>query len=440
MNRRIEKRKYFAIVVRLRSPLLVSSGENRFSDADVLRNGLGEIFVPGTSLAGAFRNHMELDGYADKIMGFSEGNKGCMSSLYISDLYFQQDTDSELKISIRDRVQLNGKKTVENKFDTELVEPGVCGTLFLNYIQRQDDSADYETAVSVLLQEIESGAIRFGANKNRGFGRFHVLKVFEREFTSENVDGWIHFSPHSKELASYEEGRNYKDWVVDKKKATSHYLKIQVPLRLMGGISIRRYSTRPDMPDFEHITCGKDGEGNPIPIIPGTSWSGAIRRDAFSKLTKLVGEKKAEEYVQGWFGHVAVKKKTGEEELDAWQSSVVVGESQLQGGTWLSMTRNQINRFDASTKAGALYSEWSYFGGVTNLELMVQKEGEFEALIGLLLLIIDDLQKGYLCVGGQVAVGRGIFEKEGEVRFSESIDLEKCNSALYEFLYEQEVE
>lgn len=441
MNRKILMRKYFAVLVQLASPLNVSSGADQYSDSDVLRNGRGEVFVPGTSLAGAFRNWLKESGISDDVMGFSSKESGKqMSSFYISDLYFHANEQCNVKVSLRDRIQLDSKKAVNNKFDTEIVEPGVEGTLFVNYVQRQGDTADLDKIVCGILQEIESGAIRFGANKNRGYGRFRVLRIFEKKFTDADVDEWISFASNSHNLSSYGEGISYQEWEATKEKPMSGYLKIQVPLQLKGGISIRRYSTRPGMPDFEHINCGKDEMGQPIPVIPGTSWNGAIRAGALSILGELVGKKRAERVVRGWFGHVEKNKTEKGDELGAWQSAVVIAESRIKGGTWLAMMRNQINRFDASTKTGALYSEWSYFGGVTKLELMVRKEAGYQALVGMLLLVIADLQKGYLCVGGQTAVGRGVFEKNGDIFFSEAVDEELCNRALYDFLFEQEME
>ena len=58
MCNKICKRIYYAIDVQLKSPLCISNGEDYYTDADVLTNGNGEYFVPGTSLAGAFRNYL----------------------------------------------------------------------------------------------------------------------------------------------------------------------------------------------------------------------------------------------------------------------------------------------------------------------------------------------------------------------------------------------
>lgn len=131
--------------------------------------------------------------------------------------------------------------------------------------------------------------------------------------------------------------------------------------------------------------------------------------------------------IETWFGTDAGKTNKKE---DMSQSMVVFKESIIEGAKEVPVTRNRVNRFDASTVDGALYSETSYFGGTTELEMLVQKTGDkddmdtsgFKPLIGLLMLVIDELEEGYLAIGGQTAVGRGIFESNGKASFSGGLE------------------
>ncbi len=139
--------------------------------------------------------------------------------------------------------------------------------------------------------------------------------------------------------------------------------------------------------------------------------------------------------IAGWFGKIKKKKdKTDRSE----QSLVVVGESILCSNVSILMTRNRINRFDASTSEGALYSEIAYYGGDTVLELMLKKDKQkaYKALIGILQIVIEDIQKGYTTVGGQAAIGRGIFEadRNRNIEYSEKVNLEECMAELYSIL------
>jgi CRISPR/Cas system CSM-associated protein Csm3 (group 7 of RAMP superfamily) len=429
-NKRILKRKYYAITIQLTSPLSVAGSSSVYTDSDVIRNGNGELFIPGTSLAGVFRNRLNQKKSESGMMGYSDGKDGRMSSLFISDLYFIKE-DKLPMVSIRDGVRLTDGKTVDNKFDMEIIETGAEGILYFHYILREgEQESDYEKNIGKILHELQSGSIRIGANKNRGFGRVYINGIYERKFESGDVKEWIKFASYHKELKNYTSKKSYEEWKKEHEVISSDYIKITVPLTLTGGISIRKYSTEPGKADFEHVTCN----GNPV--IPGSSWMGAIRADAKNILEEL-GIQNKEKYINMWFGYVDEKCK------EAKQSNVVVAESTIRESHRQLMTRNRINRFDAGTKSGALYTELTYFQGYTDLEFMVKKEknGGHYAMIGILNLIISDIQKGYVPVGGQTAVGRGIFaaDTDKEIIYSEPVDLQQCNQTLYEQLFQSDV-
>lgn len=422
MNNIILERKYYAIEITTLSPLSVSGGGEANTDADLMKNAEGTYFVPGTSLAGAFRNYFQKKKDEKAVFGFAKNNDGAMSSVFISDLYFVK----EPVVSVRDRIKVEEQGEDDgNKFDLEIIESGAKGILYLTFLCREKDSWDYDFVIQKTIQGLQNGEIRIGANKNRGFGRLKVERIFEKSFTKENIDEWIAFVSASKDLEQYGSAKSYESWMQGKEEISKKYIKVEVPLKLQGGISIRRYSTEPEKADYVHLLC--DGK----PVIPGTSWNGAIRKEAARILEQLQMDKKSvDRFIKEWFGYVL-----GE---SARQSRVVIGESILTDASPVPMTRNSINRFSAATRTGALYSEISYYGGCTKLEMMVPKTGEYKAFLGVLLIIIKEIQKGYLPIGGQVAIGRGIFEKDenGEVRFSEDISETECLNHLYTYLCE----
>ncbi len=434
MSNPIKLRHYYALSVRLASPLSVSGGQSEFTDADVLVNGGGQVFVPGTSLAGAMRNFLEQDKREKSILGFADGNDAKMSSVFISDLYFKENH----RISVRDRVALTEEKTVSNKFDMEIIESGAEGVLYLNYVVREaEEKETFETCISSLFQAIQGGEIRFGSNKNRGFGRIQIKTIYQKKFSYEkgklvpDLEQWIAFKHNWKDLDSYGRGESYESWSKKQQDCEEKYVKIKVPLKLTGGISIRTYSADPQKADFSHITCNQE------PVIPGNSWNGAIRDDV-RRILLEVGktEREAASIMERWFGTVSQDKEKTR------QSRLVVGESMIRGGTMLPVTRNSVNRFDASTKEGALYSEIACFGGETDLELMVKKDEQKDycALIGMMTLVIEDIQKGYVAVGGQTAIGRGIFQADESrgLWYSQNLNLEECMTNLCMLLGKEE--
>lgn len=421
INKRIRKRTYYEIGIKTISPLNIGNGDSYETDADVLRNSSGDVFVPGTSLAGAFRNYHEVKKNEKGIYGFSSDEDGRMSSLFISDLYFETEGQD---LSVRDMVSLTEEKSVENKFDGEILERGAQGKIQIELVERDGDPEDGSHMVEDLICAIEQGEIRFGSKKNRGYGRFTVESVSVISFTKEDRQEWIDFLTQNKEfqgpLKSYEEWK--KGITIPEKK----YIKVVVPLKLTGGISIRRYSTQPGKADYEQLTS------KGVPVIPGSSWNGAIRHDARRILRELgMKQEKAEQYIDSWFGNVKTKEDT-----NARQSMIVISESILKDAVAVPMTRNKINRFTAGTKDCALYTELSYFGGTTELEYMIPKEEieDCRKIIAIMEIVVKDIAKGYVAIGGQTAVGRGIFEGIGEPQYSENIDKEKCMNEFYEVI------
>lgn len=452
-NKEIKKRVYYALDVTLASPLNVSSGQDLFSDSDVMRNGDSELFVPGTSLAGAFRNALKLAGDRPGIMGYACEQEGRMSGMFLSDLYFEE-TGGETEVSIRDGVKLADDKNVENKFDMEIIETGAKGTIFLNFIVREEgkkrsqagentdaeyeagqEESVFERAVSEIILRLQSGVIRIGSNKTRGFGRLRIEKIYRKEFSEDNLEDYISFKKNFRETGRYDEIQDFDSWKKSKLEEAgelpgeTEYITIEVPLKLNGGISIRRYSAQPEAPDFEHITC--NGE----PVIPGSSWNGAIQ-SGIRKILKELGYENYRALMEDWFGSIKKGSVTGISRA----SAVVFSESIICGAQKVPVTRNSINRFDASTKDGALYSEIAWFGGETTLEISVRKDESrrYKEFLSILRFVIQDIQEGYMSVGGQVSIGRGIFEKNGEVTVKGAGDSQYSSEALLETLEQQE--
>ena len=174
---------------------------------------------------------------------------------------------------------------------------------------------------------------------------------------------------------------------------------ITLSLKQRGGISIRRYSTDVSdgenaAPDYEQLSL-RIG----VPVIPGTSWAGAFR----ARFCEFAGEEKAD----GLFGHIEENVKQARNK----KSAIYFSESMLDGGYYKTVTRNSIDRFTSGTNDGALYTEKTYYGGSTELELLFT-EKQSDDVKRAVLAVIADLDNGFLSVGGLTSVGRGIFSVE----------------------------
>ena len=82
------------------------------------------------------------------------------------------------------------------------------------------------------------------------------------------------------------------------------------------------------------------------------------------------------------------------------------------------LNRALILEKEAAVKYGSLYTENTYVDGTLNVRIDVRKgnDPQDEAwILGMLLLVLKDLQNGLLAVGGQTAIGRGIFSANGPI-------------------------
>ena len=384
----ILKRKVLYVRVQFVSPISVSSGEDEFTDSDLLRNFDEEIFIPGTSLAGAMRSYLEKEGNEKSLMGYSDNDDvGKMSSLFISDLTF----DEGVSLNVRDGVALDENKVAKtnSKFDMEILEARAKAHFYLELtIRKDDDEKEMESALSKVFHGINNGEIRLGSKKTRGFGQFKILSISTKTYDKDN---------YLKYANAYDD-ETWKDLVnelptwLEKAKYQPNAIHIEVPLRLEGGISIRRYAAKKGEPDYEHIT------DHGVPVIPGSSFAGAIRH----RINTIFEDKKL---LEKMFGSA--------DKENAHSSRIIINETEIKDAKPLVMTRTGISRFESSAKTGSLYKEKTYVDG--NLVLKISVKGEEKNLVGILLLAIKDLQNGFLAVGGQTAIGRGVFSANGPI-------------------------
>lgn len=404
VKNKLVKRIVFRIDVHLVSPLSVSSGENEWTDSDLLRDKNGRPFVAGSSLAGAMRAYLEKDRNDHCLFGYSgKDDSGRMSSLFISDMIFiDKDTVSS---SVRDGVKLTTDKVAESgsKYEIEILNSGAKAFFYTELVVRENDcETEMRKDISRILSGFQSGEIRLGSKKTRGFGEIAIDSVKRHEFTRDNYCEYkdVYSNNHFKSMNDEKD-----DWF--KISGTNNkMIHIAVPLKMEGGISIRQYAAKKNEPDFVHIT---DGE---TPVIPGSSFAGAIRhrmKKILQELQELQVDgfelpMKANEIIDIAFGYVDGEK--------ACSSNIIINEAKIQNATSLIMTRTGISRFEAAAKKGALYTEKTYVNGTFTLNILVRKgpyANDQKWIVGLLLLAIKDLQNGLLAVGGQTAIGRGVF-------------------------------
>lgn len=405
MTNRMIKRKVFYIQLKLISPLSVSSGEDEWTDSDVLRDGTGRPFVAGSSLAGAMRAYLQKEKHESCLMGYTGAHgDGKMSSLFVSDLNFRKYEFT----SVRDGVALNDGKTAitGSKYEIEIIEAGAKGQFFMELtVREQDDEQKMDSEIASIFRGIQKGEIRLGCKKTRGFGEFRLTFVNCKTYTSENYLEYC--QAYDRETDKNTD--NELDVWLAKVSEKAKMVHIEVPLKMKGGISIRQYAAKKNEPDFVQLTDhGK-------PVIPGSSFAGAIRHRIKEILERLAENGtelpyNVQKIIDISFGYV--------DGVKACASNIIISEAEIKGARPLTMMRTGVSRFESAVKDGALYKEKTYVDGELVLRLAIRKgvmpEDE-KWILGILLLALKDLQNGFLAVGGQTAIGRGLFENNGAI-------------------------
>jgi CRISPR/Cas system CSM-associated protein Csm3 (group 7 of RAMP superfamily) len=182
-------------------------------------------------------------------------------------------------------------------------------------------------------------------------------------------------------------------------------------------------------PDFVHLRSKCNGEE--VPVLSGTSLAGALRARAL-RISNTLG-KDSKKVTNDLFGY---RRAEGEGQRKLTSSRLWVEESVIQNALDLVHTRVKIDRFTGGSYPAALFSEQPVFGKLneeTTLRVQLTLENpiaadeppkvakQFEARIGLLLLLLKDLWTGDLPLGGESSVGRGrVRGKQAVLRYDGS--------------------
>lgn len=391
----IKSKIYYYVRMELLSPISIGNGDDLLTDHDCLRNSKGVPFIPGTSLAGVFSHYLSdemLALFTPKI-----GDEYKQSPYYISDANIVlDDKKRNVSTSIRDGVKLKPDKIAEDgaKFDFEIVESSTKFDFRIEVIVRDHDNIDkMKKVVDVILHGLNSGEILLGYKSKRGYGKVKIEDVKIKEFTKNSLEEMLLFDKYQMD--------KYDQYSIPDIDNENKYDYIEVHLRQVGGISIRKYSATAGEVDFEHVTS------NGKPVIPGTSWNGLIRRQIAEYLDDDIISNCCVK-INDWFGEAKKRDTTGR------ASNIIIEESIIQDAKRIQITRNKISRFSAGVSNRALFSEVSYFNGDTVLGIKVKKSIEEDPdnsrIIGLLSLVIKDIDNGFIALGGQTAIGRGLFK------------------------------
>lgn len=421
----IKEKIYYYIRFKLESPLSVGNGDDNLTDHDCIRNSNGDLFIPATSIAGVFSHYLNEE--QRNLFAPKSNNEYLQSPYFISDAIL---TSSNVNMSIRDGVKLTENKTAEKsaKYNFEVIETGAEFDFRIELTIRDGDNADkMKKIVDILLNGFNSGEIVLGLKSKRGYGKVSLIRVYKKSFDND-IDSLLKFNKYNV--------KNYDEYILKQENLNKNFDYLEVELEQIGGLSIRRYSSKAGEADFEHI------KSNGTPVIPGTSWAGLIRGqvERYVNLIENQFNTKLDVNLDHWFGRE--KQKNSE----AVASNIIVEESIIEHSKEITLTRNKIDRFSGGASNRALFTEKAVFNGTTKLGIKIKKgitykDNELQEdstksteyskvennskIVGLIALVLKDIDNGLIALGGQTSVGRGIFKIQSCKLNNEELNLDK---------------
>ena len=407
------------------TPFMIGSGEEESSDSDVLRDSDGNVYIPGTSLAGVSRHFLETVGInTDDIFGKIEVEKEAEKDYESKIKFFDAFATNEVSTSVRDSVRLVDKISLDgSKFDYEIAE---AGAEFIFKIELNTCSCEEMKICAYIINGFKSGDIRIGGKTTRGFGVVDIedIKYLQLDLTNaEEMETYINLD---------------RDWnVVDKPFSLEEleearyegvYETIERDFSLKSFLFIRDYGSTKKVEgddskfvDAQTLTNAKDN-----PVIPGPSIAGVIRSHCRKILDKAGygTEKKIQDFINDLFGYETEACEDGKlkrENEKKIKSNVLFKECELdkENIVFLNRTRTAVDRFSGSAlQTGALFT-----GNIAcrndekqpekiTISIKIKKDFEDMKLAkSLINTCLDDLGKGLIAFGGNTGIGAGIFEE-----------------------------
>ncbi len=412
--------------LRTEAPLLIGCGQDDgLTDILLLKDKQGRPFIPGTALAGVLRSEIAGiygEAAADSLFG-SVADDGNQSMLCVSDVMLESKG-----IVVRDGVavdELTGVAKAGAKFDYEALERGAEGTVLLELTVRRGflnksipgfsyqhntfaAKGDCYGEMAASLADLLTSGIKLGAMTSKGCGRVAApvpARVHDFAFGQGKAAAkWLQYLekgvlPEALYVASDKAARSKADF----------YLSIDC--RLLGALLIRETDVSEEQ-KVENIAAVQLKSRDAY-VIPGTSWKGVLRHQAYKILLALTHNDVArvEQLQNDCFGYAG--NGVDGEQQGGKKSRLSVEETYIKKSDLFPKkhSRNRIDRFTGSTVDTALFTDepvWQQDKAMAPIKLNACMKNCTEAEAGLMLLLLKDLWLGNINIGSGKGSGRGV--------------------------------
>ncbi len=431
------------ILIELDTPLHAGGGEaGVMTDQPVVRDCFDCYMIPGASLAGVLRRHLEAaegPGTANSLFGWGaepgskqdngEGSRISISDACLVDLDEHVARELELEgkpvnfpigTAVRDHVRIDtdsGTAMNGGKFDIELVPP--CTRFaFEMSLNCEGLSKEKEEKLRLqyfsLLAAMKSKKIQVGGGRTRGLGWFSLLddksESETREFNLNDKEGlkaWLNLS-RGLMFEDDDKGERIKVPVDPGSTETAEHTgftgRVEIPLESIGPLLIGGGSLEAEadltfysmtVPDYENKNTRQ------VCMIPAASVKGVIR-SRISKILRYLQAEDPAKIIDGMFGTI--------DEKPATVGKVRIKDIMLDNSAKaVNVQHVAIDRLTGGALDGALYTEAPVWTDKLKIKLEIEFDDLSQKEAELLIHALMDLAEGDLAIGAGGNRGNGRF-------------------------------
>ncbi len=378
------------------SPLVIGSNKGGLVDVELIKNEIGDFYIPATSFKGTLKHYLLLNfkkrvkNLVNKYLG-SEESEG---------IFIIQDLKAitSMNITVRDGIAIDQTKGVSKegaKFNYEILEPNTRFKLEIEIaINDSINEGEVNKFLKTIIEELNEGHLRIGAMNTKGYGKIKLDKfsLFEFNFPTDGGDWFNYLINKSIDPKLEISLKDYDSYEYIKNDKCIFKISFQIKSSLIIGAT----PSNPNDPDKIHILS------NGIPVLTGTSIKGALKARAIKIINTLGGN--GDEMLRDLFGWIDLTNKS----KTKYKSRVILNDEVIENVNKTKHNRIKIDRFTGGTIMGALFSSQPLWheNEKINITLSLKQAKEWE--IGLLLQVFKDLWNEDLPIGGEINVGRGL--------------------------------
>lgn len=402
---------FFSATLRLESAMSIGTGEKNAVVCD--RDGCP--YIPAASLAGVLRHSMSKED-GDALFGRISLKRGHNEAPIPSKIIVENGwLCSTFSYAFREcvglgenRTALSGAKysilTVDRgakfrvRFEFEFASEAEERRLFGDF---RNSKAPVSGAFIEALARMNKGEITLGRKSSRGLGRVAVETCKWKRYAGDTLLNSIEHDPEKDEDPFT---------LPEPMQEALRYIRLDYNVCLRSTLCIREYvsvhhtlAQLNEEPNYMQLTSGG------LPVIPGMSWAGVFRHGALNVLRRLnVSEERSKVLCDELFGSIGADKHA---------SNVRFSDTFLEDYKTIRSRRTAVNRFSGGAANRALYAEDFVTAGKDSpcgrLTILVKKNLDCTKWgMDLIHLLMHELDAGRLHVGGNGAIGRGLFSVE----------------------------